>query len=161
MASRRAAERRLGPGGFSCVRGLDARGDKLWAESAKDAAQKLSQAASPSNPGRASPQELFIGKKGAFLVAPFFQYGFMYRERRSKLDDKAVPCYFLNAGDNHADCCVKVLRADTGRVCYSSNVTWAPLPQSGGGGGFSTAPSAPAPHAVGGVIRDCLDAARR
>ena len=41
MASRRAAERRLGPGGFSCVRGLDARADKLWAESAKDAAQKL------------------------------------------------------------------------------------------------------------------------
>ena len=29
MASRRAAERRLGPGGFSCVRGLDAHGDKL------------------------------------------------------------------------------------------------------------------------------------
>ena len=53
--SRRAAERRLGPGSFSCVRGLDARGDKLWAESEKDAAQKLNQAASPSNPGRASP----------------------------------------------------------------------------------------------------------
>ena len=54
MASCRAAERRLGPGGFSCVRGLDARGDKLWAKSAKDAAQKLNQAASPTNPGRAS-----------------------------------------------------------------------------------------------------------
>ena len=134
MASRRAAERRLGPGGFSCVRGLDARGDKLWAESAKDAAQKLNQAASPSNPGRASPQELFTGNKGAFLVVPFSQYGFMYRERRSKLDDKAGPCCFLNAGDNHGDCCVKILRADTGRACYSSNVAWAPLPQSGRGG---------------------------
>ena len=76
MASLRAAERRLGSGVFSCVRGLDARGDKLWAESAKDAAQKLNQAASPSNPGRVSPQELFTGKKGAFLVVPFFQYGF-------------------------------------------------------------------------------------
>ena len=104
MASRRPAERRLGPGGFSCVRGLDARGDKLWAESAKDAAQKLNQAAPPSNPGHASPQELFTGKKRAFLVVPFFQYGFMYRERWSKLDDKAVPCYFLNAGDDHATC---------------------------------------------------------
>ena len=62
------------------------------------------------------------------MVVPFFQYGFMYRERRSKLDDKAVPCYFLNAGEKHADCCVKVLRADTGRACYSSNVTLAPLP---------------------------------
>ena len=79
--------------------------DKLWAESAKDAAQKLNQAASPSNPDRASLQEPFTGKKGAFLVVPFFQYGFMYREKRSKLDDKAVPCYFLNAGDNHANCC--------------------------------------------------------
>ena len=95
---------------------------------------KLNQADSPSNPGRASPQEMFTGKEGAFLVVPFFQYGFMHRERRLKLDDKAVPCYLLNAGDNHADCCVKVTRADTGRVCYSSNVTWAPLPQSGGGG---------------------------
>ena len=94
----------MGPGGFSCVRGLDARGDKLWAESAKDAAQKLNQAASPSNPGRASPHEMFNGKKGAFLVVPGFQYGFMNREGRSKVDDKAVPCYFLNAGDNHADC---------------------------------------------------------
>ena len=89
MASRRAAERCLGPGGFSCVRGLDARGNKLWAESAKDAAQKLNQAA-PSNPGRASPQELFTDRKGAFLVVPFFQYGFMYRERRSKLDDNCL-----------------------------------------------------------------------
>ena len=102
---------------------MDARRDKLWAESAKDAVQKLNQVASPSNPGRASPQELFTAKKGAFLVVPVFQYGFMYRERRSKLDDKAAPCYFLNAGDNHADCCVKVLRADTERACYSSNVT--------------------------------------
>ena len=52
----------------------------------------------PLQTGRASPQELFTGKKGAFLVVPFLQYGFMYREGRSKLDDKAVPCYFLNAG---------------------------------------------------------------
>ena len=72
MASLRAAERRLGSGVFSCVRGSDARGDKLWAESAKDATQKLNQAASPSNVGRASPQELFTGRKGASLVVPFF-----------------------------------------------------------------------------------------
>ena len=161
MASRRAAERRSGPGGGSCVRGLDARGDKLWAESAKDAAQKLNQAASPSKPGCASPQELFTGKKGAFLVVPLFQYGFTYRERRSKLDDKAVPCYFLNAGNNHADCSVKVLRTDTGRTCDSNNVTWAPLPQSGEGGVQYCPSRASTAYTAGGVIRDCLDAARR
>ena len=65
----------------------------------------------PYKPRSRVKQELFTGKKGAFLVVPFFQYGFMYRERTSKLDDKAVPCYFLNAGGNHADFCVKVLRA--------------------------------------------------
>ena len=70
---------------LGCSRGQALRGI------GEDAAQKLNQAASASNPGRASPQELFTGKKGAFLVVPFFQYVFMYRERRSKLDDKAVP----------------------------------------------------------------------
>ena len=59
MASRRLALHRLGPEDFSCIKGMDPRGDRLWAESAKDAAQKLNQSASPSNPGRASPQELF------------------------------------------------------------------------------------------------------
>ena len=74
--------------------------DSLWAESVKDSAQKPKKAASPSNPGRASPKELFTGMKGAFFVVPFFQYGFMYRERKSKLNDNAVPHYFLNADDN-------------------------------------------------------------
>ena len=68
-----------------------------------------------------------------------------------------MPCYFLNAGDNHADCCVKVLRADTGRTCYSSNVTWAPLPQSGGGGVQYCPSRVCTAHAAG----DCLTAARR
>ena len=39
-------------------------------------------------------------------MVPCLQYDFMYRERRSKLEDKAVPCYFLNAGDNRVHCCV-------------------------------------------------------
>ena len=76
MAFRRAAARLLWPGGFSCFRGLNARGDKLWTEPAKDAAQKLNQAGSPSNPGRASPQELFTGKNGAFLVVPVLSVRF-------------------------------------------------------------------------------------
>ncbi|CAB1110957.1 unnamed protein product [Ectocarpus sp. CCAP 1310/34] len=72
-ASRRAAQELLGPAGFSRVSGLSVRGDELWAESAKDAAQKLNQSASPSNPGGASPQELYTGKGGPFRLVPFFQ----------------------------------------------------------------------------------------
>ena len=71
MASRRSSLRRLGPKGFSCIKGMDPRSNRLWAESAKDAAQKLNQSASPSNPGRASPQELFTDTKGPFRDAAF------------------------------------------------------------------------------------------
>ena len=38
MASHRSALRRLGPEGFSCIKSMDPRGDRLWAESAKDVA---------------------------------------------------------------------------------------------------------------------------
>ena len=73
MASRRSALGRLGPEDFSCIKGMDPRGDKLWAESAKDAAQTLNQSASHSNPGRASPQEMFTNKKRPFRVLSFLQ----------------------------------------------------------------------------------------
>ncbi|CAB1108896.1 unnamed protein product [Ectocarpus sp. CCAP 1310/34] len=53
--SHRAAQELLGPAGFSRIRGLSVRGHELWAESAKDAAQKLNQSASPCNPRGASP----------------------------------------------------------------------------------------------------------
>ena len=77
MTSRRSALRRLGPEDFSCIKGMDPRGDRLWAESGKDAAQKLNQTASPSNPGCASPQEMFTNKTGPLRVLPFLQEGFM------------------------------------------------------------------------------------
>ena len=83
MASRRAAARQLGSDGFSSVPGLDSRGDKLWAESAKYAAQALNQSASTANPERASPQELFTSKRGSFRLIPFFQRGYMRVDRRS------------------------------------------------------------------------------
>ena len=67
----------FGAEGFSCIKGMDPRGDRLWAESAKDAAQTLNQSPSPSNPDRASPQEMFTNKKGPFRVLPFLQEGFM------------------------------------------------------------------------------------
>ena len=41
MASRHSAIRRLGLDGFSCIKGMDPSGDRLWAKFAKDAAQKL------------------------------------------------------------------------------------------------------------------------
>ena len=104
MASRRSALHRLGPEGFSCIKGMDPRGDRLWAESAKDAAQKLDQSASPSNPGPASPQELFTNMKGPFRVLPFLQVGFMSVTPQNKLADRAVRVFFLNGGDNHASC---------------------------------------------------------
>ena len=77
MASRRSALPRLGPEGFSCIKSMDPSGDRLWAEPAKDAAQKLNQSASPSTPGRVSPHELFTNKNGPFRVLPFLQEGFM------------------------------------------------------------------------------------
>ena len=68
---------------------MDPRGDRFWAESTKDAAQKLHQSASPSNPGRASPEELFTNKKGPFRVLPFLQEGFMSVTPQNKLADRA------------------------------------------------------------------------
>lgn len=129
--------------GFSIVKGVDLRGDALWAESLKDAADKINQSASFANPGCIFPLELFTGKKGPFLVVPFAQHGYMRERRLTKLDDRAVPRLFLNRGDNHADICVKVMKLSTGRVCYSSNVAWASLPPSGGG--EQASPSAAAP----------------
>ena len=68
---------------------MDPSGDRLWAESAKDAAQKLNQSASPSKPGRASPQELFTDTKGPFRVLPFLQEDFMSVTPQNKLADRA------------------------------------------------------------------------
>ena len=71
MASCRSALRRLGPEGFSCFKGMDHLGDRLWIDSAINAAQKLNQSDSPSNAGRASPLEMFTNKKRPFRVLPF------------------------------------------------------------------------------------------
>ncbi|CAB1106836.1 unnamed protein product [Ectocarpus sp. CCAP 1310/34] len=65
-ASRRVAQELLGPAGFSRIRGLSVRGDELWAESVKDAAQKLNQSASPSNPGGASRRSSTPARKALF-----------------------------------------------------------------------------------------------
>ena len=88
---------------------MDPHADKLWTALAKDAAQKLNQSASPSNPGRAFPQELFTNKKGPFRVLPFLQEGFKSVTPQNKLVDRAVRVFFLNGGDNHASCTVKAV----------------------------------------------------
>ena len=88
---------------------MDPRGDRFWAESAKDAVQKLNHSASPSNPGHASPQELISNKKGAFRVLHFLQEGFMSVTPQNKMGNRAVRVFFFNGGDNHVSCTVKVI----------------------------------------------------
>ncbi|CAB1113952.1 unnamed protein product [Ectocarpus sp. CCAP 1310/34] len=92
---------------FASIPGLDERGDRLWMESAKWAADALNQSATKANPGRRSPHEMFTGEQGPFRVLPFFQPGFMREDRRTKVDDQATLCYYLNGGDNHPSGSVK------------------------------------------------------
>ena len=127
-----------GPRVFLC------RDDRPWAESAKDAAQKLNQSASPSNPGRASPQEMFTNKKGPFRVLPFLQEGFMSVTPQNKLADRAIRVVFPNGGDNHAPCTVKAINATTERACYTNSVVWTTSPSEGGEQGGAASPPATA-----------------
>ncbi|CAB1101428.1 unnamed protein product [Ectocarpus sp. CCAP 1310/34] len=144
MAARRSAGRVFHVD-FASIPGLDERGDRLWMESAKWAADALNQSATKANPGRRSPYELFTGQQGPFRVLPFFQPGFMREDRRTKLDDQATLCYYLNGGDNHPSGTVKVLKASTGRVVYTNNVSWVTSAPAGEGGsaGITAAPTPP------------------
>ncbi|CAB1109908.1 unnamed protein product [Ectocarpus sp. CCAP 1310/34] len=130
---------------FASIPGLDERGDRLWMESAKWAADALNQSATKANPARRSPHEMFTGEQGPFRVLPFFQPGFMREDRRTKLDDQATLCYYLNGGDNHPSSTVKVLKASTGRVVYTNNVSWVTSAPAGEGGsaGITAAPTPP------------------
>ncbi|CAB1116207.1 unnamed protein product [Ectocarpus sp. CCAP 1310/34] len=144
MAARRSAGRVFHVD-FASIPGLDERGDRLWMESAKWAADALNQSATKANPGRRSPHEMFTGEQGPFRVLPFFQPGFMREDRRTKLDDQATLCYYLNGGDNHPSGTVKVLKASTGRVVYTNNVSWVTSAPAGEGGsaGITAAPTPP------------------
>ncbi|CAB1102071.1 unnamed protein product [Ectocarpus sp. CCAP 1310/34] len=144
MAARRSAGRVFDVD-FASIPGLDERGDRLWMESAKWAADALNQSATKANPGRRSPHEMFTGEQGPFRVLPFFQPGFMREDRRTKLDDQATLCYYLNGGDNHPSGTVKVLKASTGRVVYTNNVSWVTSAPAGEGGsaGITAAPTPP------------------
>lgn len=134
MAARRAAACVLGPDCFSCIPGLDARGDKLWAESAKWATEAFNPSGTTADANRRLPREVYTGKEGPFRLLPFFPRRLMRVVRKNKHDDQAVPCHYLNGGDSRGECVVKVVKAETGYICYTSNVSWASQSSSGGGG---------------------------
>ncbi|CAB1119354.1 unnamed protein product [Ectocarpus sp. CCAP 1310/34] len=69
----------------------------------------------------------------------------MREDRRTKLDDQATLCYYLNGGDNHPSGTVKVLKASTGRVVYTNNVSWVTSAPAGEGSsaGIPAAPTHP------------------
>ncbi|CAB1102832.1 unnamed protein product [Ectocarpus sp. CCAP 1310/34] len=143
MAARRSAARVLNVD-YASIPGLDPRGDRLWLVSAKWAADAFNQSATKANPGRRSPHELFTGQQGPFRVLPFFQLSYMREDRRTKLDDQATLCYYLNGGDNPPSGTVKVLKAPTGRVVYTNNVSWVASSPAGEGGSAGI-PAAPTP----------------
>ena len=60
-------------------------------------------------------------------MLPFLQEGFMSVTPLNKLENRAVRVFFLNGGDNHASCTVKVINAATGRVSYTNSVVWTTL----------------------------------
>ncbi|CAB1101917.1 unnamed protein product [Ectocarpus sp. CCAP 1310/34] len=60
--------------------------------------------------------------------------GFMREDSRTKLDDEATLCYYLNGSDNHPSGTVKVLKASTDRVVYTNNVSWVTSAPAGEGG---------------------------
>ncbi|CAB1102027.1 unnamed protein product [Ectocarpus sp. CCAP 1310/34] len=88
MAARRSAGRVFDVD-LASIPGLGQRGDRLWMESAKWAADALNHSATKADSGRCSPHEMFTGGQKPFRVLPFFQLGFMREDRRTKLDDQA------------------------------------------------------------------------
>ena len=66
-------------------------------------------------------------------MLPFLQEGFMSVTPLNKLENRAVRVFFLNGGDNHASCTVKVINAATGRASYTNSVVWTTSPSGEGG----------------------------
>ena len=65
---------------------------------------------------------------------------------QTKLADRADRVFFLNGGDNHASCTVKVINAATGRARYTNSVVWTTSPSGGRGqGGVASPPATAAP----------------
>lgn len=103
--------------------------------------------------GRLSPHEVFFSRPPELQVRHFFQPGMMRVARDAKSNVQSVPRHFLNNGYNNPSSTVKVIKASTGSVCYTSNVVWMvscasmpPAPAVGGGAvGHSVPVSTTAP----------------
>ena len=74
---------------------------------------------------------------------------------QNKLADRAVRVFFLNGGDNHASCTVKVINAATGRARYTNSVVWTTSPSGGRGQGGVASPPATAARPRASFSRSC------
>ena len=95
---------------------------------------------------------MFFSRLPDLQVVPFFQEGMMRVERSTKSDVQSVPCFFLNNGYNHPSSAVKVIKASTGGIRYTSDVVWTaprgpvvplPAPAVAGGAVNAAAPAMP------------------
>ena len=141
---RRSAAAQFGIPDFSVIPGVDPRGDRLWLESVRYIAECFNRCGTKANPGNISPHEAFTGKKPDAIVVPFFQPAMMRVVRATKLDDQSVKAYFLNHGYQHGRSTVRLLKASTGRVCFSRDIVWisgAAAASSAGEGGVGVFPA--------------------
>ena len=76
-------------------------------------------------------------------MVPFFQEGMMRVDRGPKSDVQSEASCFFNNGHKHPSSAVKVIKASTGGICYTSEVEWtvscarAVVAGAGGRGGIS------------------------
>ena len=71
-----------------------------------------------------SPHEIFYGSRPRLPLLPFLRPAYHCVPRQRKTDPRSHMCYFLNFGYNHGRDCYRLQDAETGRVAYSSDVTW-------------------------------------
>ena len=102
----------------------DPDGSSLWMESVLWASEGFNRSATAANSSMLSPHEIFFGRRPPMPVLPFCKPAYHRVPRRSKMDPKARPCFFLNFGYNHGSGCLKIIDAETRRVGHSRDVTW-------------------------------------
>ena len=128
-----------------------ANGGRQWLEAILWGAECMNRSATTANADMMSPHEACYGSPPELKMLEFFQPGYMRVVRDKKSQSQTVARSFLNGGYDHPSDCFKVLKASTGAICCTRDVTWAhprtslvtpPL----SAGGRSTPPAAePAP----------------
>ncbi|CAM9154261.1 unnamed protein product [Pylaiella littoralis] len=84
-------------------------------------------------------------------TVPFFQAGMVRVKQASKADMQSARCFYLHGANNLSTPTAVVRRADTGRLCFTTNVVWinrgAPAAPAAvlGIGGRSSVPATDAP----------------